>query len=433
MRVALNWIIEQAWAATAQALEAIIKIADREDELILAGAKIPADLAAVFHKTDAAGFRRPSGVSSGDANGIDVIDGIAVLSVFGPIFPRANLMTELSGATSAEMLGNNFKTAMADPNIRGVLLKIDSPGGAVVGVSELADTISSARGTKPIVAFVQGLGASAAYWIASAADRIVAGDTAELGSIGVVAAFKDTRDKDAKEGVKVVEVVSSVSPLKRVGIETPEGKMKIQRLVDNIATVFVDHVARNRGVTTETVLQNFGRGDLFVGAKAVEAGLADAVGTFDGTVAEMIAGQKTDNKTKPKGKGNRMEDGKILSADEVATLHPSAVVQIQKQAAEAERARIQSIEALKAPGYSEIISENKYNPEMTADKVAALVLSAQAARATSEAAKIKKDAEDLAAAGAGVGGDASASEAATSAAELKKIADGVADGINSKR
>lgn len=428
MRVALQWILSQAWASTAEALEAIIKIADREDELIIAGAKLPADLAAVFHKS-AAVVRLP-GRGEDNGNRLEMIDGVAVLSVFGPIFPRANLMTELSGATSAEMVGNNFKAALADPNVRGILLKIDSPGGAVTGVSELADLITSARGTKPVRAFVQGIGASAAYWIASAADQIIAGDTAELGSIGVVAAFKDTREKDAKDGIKTVEVVSSVSPLKRVGVETPEGRMKIQRLVDSIAAVFVEHVARNRGVSVETVLQNFGKGDLFVGARAVEQGLADAVGTFDGVVADM-----TGIKTKPKGKGSRMaeQNDKPLNAAEVEALHPSAVAEIKTKAAEAERARVQAIEAVKAPGYAEIIAENKWKPEMTSDKIAALVLAAQNEKATAEAAKVKADAEKLAGQAAGIAGDAGAGEAAQRAEEIKAAASKIAAGMNEKR
>ena len=432
MRVALQWILEQAWASTAEALEAIIKIADREDELMIAGAKLPADLAAVFHKSAAVVRLRGRGETG--ENGLEMIDGVAVLSVFGPIFPRANLLTELSGATSAEMVGNNFKVALADPNVRGILLKIDSPGGAVTGVSELADLIASARGKKPVRAFVQGLGASAAYWIASAADQIIAGDTAELGSIGVVAAFRDTREKDAKDGIKTVEVVSSVSPLKRVGVETPEGRMKVQRLVDSIAAVFVEHVARNRGVSVETVLQNFGKGDLFVGARAVEQGLADAVGTFDGVVADMVAECGTD-KQKPKRKGTMMAEGqdKPLTAAEVEALHPSAVAEIKAKAAEAERARVQAIEAVKAPGYSEIIAENKWKPEMTSDKIAALVLAAQNEKATAEAAKIKADAEKLAGQAAGIAGDAGAGEAAQRAEEIKAAASKIAAGMNEKR
>lgn len=127
-----------------------------------------------------------------------------------------------------------------------------------------------------------------------------------------------------------------------------------------------------------------------------------------------------------------MEDGKILSADEVESLHPSAVAAIRAQGAQAERERVQAIEALQAPGYAGIVAENKWNTEMTSDKVAALVLAAQNAKVTAEADKVRADAEKLAQQTAGAGGDAGAGEQAQ-ADEVKAAAANMAAAINEKR
>jgi hypothetical protein len=121
-----------------------------------------------------------------------------------------------------------------------------------------------------------------------------------------------------------------------------------------------------------------------------------------------------------------------LSAAEVEALHPSAVAAIRAQGAQAERERVQAIEALQVPGYAGIVAENKWNPEMTSDKVAALVLTAQNAKVTAEADKVRADAEKLAQQTAGAGGDAGAGEQAQ-AEEIKAAAANMAAAINEKR
>jgi ClpP class serine protease len=167
---------------------------------------------------------------------------------------------------------------------------IDSPGGEVNGADELARAIFEARGTKPIVAYVGGSGASAAYWIASAADRIVVSPTAVLGSIGVQMAISEPAPK---AGEKTYRFVSSQSPNKNPELGSDAANSQIQQTIDAMAQVFVDTVARNRGVATETVLTNFGAGGTFVGQQAVEAGLADSVGTFEAVLAELSAKGRT--------------------------------------------------------------------------------------------------------------------------------------------
>ena len=106
--------------------------------------------------------------------------GVAVIPVIGPLFRHANLLTAVCGATSYELLAQDFNKALNDPNISAILFDVDSPGGEVNGCSELADMIYNARGKKPILAYASGSCCSGAYWIASACDKIMAADTANL-------------------------------------------------------------------------------------------------------------------------------------------------------------------------------------------------------------------------------------------------------------
>lgn len=216
-----------------------------------------------------------------------VRDGVAILNVEGPLFKKANLMTELCGATSYETLRRDLQAAVDDNRVRAILLNVDSPGGEARGVGELATAIQAVRGVKPIVAYAGDLAASAGYWIASAADKIVIGPGAALGSIGVRAAFSDTSERDAARGVKTVEFVSSQSPYKAADMNSKDGRARIQARVDALADVFVNTVATNRDASRAYVLEYFGRGDVLIGQAAIDVGMADEFGTFESTLSGL--------------------------------------------------------------------------------------------------------------------------------------------------
>jgi ClpP class serine protease len=116
---------------------------------------------------------------------------VAVLPLYGVIAPKVNAMTDISGGTSVEMFASDFNSLMRDPNIKAVVIDIDSPGGQTSLITELAATIRQARGTKPIVAVANPTAASAAYWIGSQADELVATPSGHVGSIGVFGAHED--------------------------------------------------------------------------------------------------------------------------------------------------------------------------------------------------------------------------------------------------
>lgn len=257
-----------AWAITDDALQSIIDISMRvNDSPELVAKELGRDLDNTYD--------------------VSVRDGVAILPIRGPLIKYGSFFTRISGATSYELLARDFNTALKNPDVKSILLDIDSPGGEANGVSELADMIYAARGQKPITAYVSGLGASGAYWLAASADEIVINDIGLAGSIGAILGFRDTTEKDIKNGVKEVRIVSSQSPHKAPDPKTKEGKELIQTTLDDIAGVFIEKVATYRGVDTETVLAEFGQGNVLMGKKAVKAGLADRVGSFEDVLLNL--------------------------------------------------------------------------------------------------------------------------------------------------
>lgn len=216
-------------------------------------------------------------------------DGVAVIDITGPITPRVSFLNMFFGGTDVETIRQEFSAALADSSISKIILNIDSPGGAVSGISPLADQIFSARSIKPIESFVSGMGASAAYWLAAATSRITISDTALVGSIGVVGTAIDDRERQKMQGVTFHQIVSSNAPKKRPDPATPEGRQVLQNEIDGIGGVFTAKVAGFRGVTEQKVNSDFGQGGVLVGIAAVRAGLADAIGTFESTLVSSGA------------------------------------------------------------------------------------------------------------------------------------------------
>ena len=261
------WVIQQ------ESLETILAIADRygNPEAVQAKLGRPLD----------------------NTRTVSMRDGVAVIPITGPIFRYANLFTEISGATSTSVLATDIQTALDNPYVRGIVLDIDSPGGEATGINELANLIRAGRSVKPIKAYAGGLMASAAYWLGSAADEVIVDETAMLGSIGVVMSYLDTTERDAKAGVRRVEIVSSASPDKRLDPATEDGRNKVQSVVDGLADLFVSAVASNRNTTTEKVLSDFGRGGVLIGRAAVQAGMADRIGSLETVIAELAGSAST--------------------------------------------------------------------------------------------------------------------------------------------
>jgi len=269
-------ISRQLWAITPEAMRGILSAL--EDKLG------PEDRG-LFHAADLGAVVGHVGedYNSGRAR---VVNGVGVITIDGPIVPRGNALHDSSGLVSIDRLTTELKTFQADPQIREILFLIDSPGGATTGVSELASLIEKTE--KPTSAYVYGFAASAAYWIASATDRITVSDTGLVGSIGTVLTVRRASENDP------IEIVSAQSPNKRPDPETDEGRRELQRIVDGIAKVFIDTVARNRSVSAKDVTEKFGRGGLLLAPEALAVGMIDAVSTLDDYLAEEVENDDTE-------------------------------------------------------------------------------------------------------------------------------------------
>lgn len=220
---------------------------------------------------------------------------IAIIPIHGVIAKRMNMMSEISGGVSAEIVQSDIQSALNNSDIDAIVLDIDSPGGMVAGTMELANTIYEARGKKPILAAANETCCSAAYWIASAADNVYAYNTSEVGSIGVVAKHYDYSKANETDGVKVTYIYAG--KYKTIGnSDEPldkDAKNILQSQIDDLYIMFVNNVARNRGISTEKVLKDMADGRVFLAKEALERGLIDGIMSLDDVIG--IAAKRADD------------------------------------------------------------------------------------------------------------------------------------------
>jgi signal peptide peptidase SppA len=218
---------------------------------------------------------------------------VSVLGVIGVISQRASQVDDLSGpgGTSTERLTSSFRSAMKDPAVCAIVFDVDSPGGGVYGVQELAAEIRAARGNKPIVAIANSLAASAAYWLASAADELVVTPSGEVGSIGVYAAHEDLSGALDQAGVKVTLVSAGKYKTEGNPFEplSQEAFDAIQGRVEEYYQAFVQAVAKGRSteerkVSPDDVRKSFGQGRVVGAKEALDGGMVDRIDTLDETV-----------------------------------------------------------------------------------------------------------------------------------------------------
>ncbi|WP_083004787.1 S49 family peptidase [Halomonas sp. GT] len=341
MRTALELAAGRPWLITSEALDTVMAVADRQGDVEALETRL--------------------GRSLDNTRSVTVRDGVAVIPVTGPIFRYANLFTEVSGATSTQVLATDIQTALDDPQIRAIVINADSPGGEATGINELSEMIFQARGTKPIKAYVGGQASSAMYWIASAADEVVVDDTAQLGSVGVVLSLRKREDRP---GEKSYEIVSSNAPNKRPDLETEAGMAQLQARTDELASVFLDKVARNRGIPREEVNDRFRQGGIATGALAIEAGMADRLGSLESLIAEL-AGSSASNQPRSITMTTVKTTAELQAAIEAGTDPKTIQIaaaetvdtdKLRTEAAEAERQRCIGIQALAMPGFEKEVA-----------------------------------------------------------------------------
>ena len=332
-------IQNRQWAMTEDAMNGLLRAIESgigdEDYNLFHGAAI-GDIDAI---TEDLGNPPPSDPEN---EYVRILGSIGTLLIDGPIVPRSRRSWKVSGINSTQQLAANFKMLDSDPSIKDIVLFMDTPGGSVTGLSDFAAQV--AKSEKKVTAYVFGMAASAGYYIASQADRIVSADSGMVGSIGTVATFKKKQDG-------VIDIVSRQSPNKRLDAETPEGKERIQVVLSDLADLFIDAAASGRGVSREKVLADFGQGDMMVAARAKDAGMIDDImmlGDFmksleEGTGSHAASGNIFQSATVDTQPNNKLP-AKAGSPEEVSAMNLTEAI-AQNPALK------QEIEALEAKAF----------------------------------------------------------------------------------
>lgn len=390
---AFDAVIGQPWAIQPDWLEMIAAVSQRQFD---------APVVAAMQSNPARAAER----------GVAVMDGIAVIGLIGPIFPRANMLTDNSGATSLADVQAQFRASLADESVRAIVFNVDTPGGVVTGIGDFAAEILAARSVKPIVSVVAGVCASAGYWIASATSQIVISATAVVGSIGVATAVKKQVAPDST-GAVTVDIVSTNAPDKRTDPTDSAGRAAIVSQLDAIEAEFIGAVARNRGVSTATVKADFGKGGVFVGSAAIAAGMADRIGTIDSVLAgfaakgpvgfsnfnAVAAALENETMTKPASIAeltaafpelvSQIRNDALATASSTAT--ETALAAARTDAATAERTRILGIEAAALPGHEDLVATLKADGKSSPGDAALAIAAAEKAKRGGVLAALQAD------------------------------------------
>ncbi len=199
-------------------------------------------------------------------------DGVGVLQIDGAIDDSRDVLMEL-------------KRLKEMPWVKAIVVRIDSPGGAVAPTQEIFEEIQRLKKQKPIIASMGSMATSGGYYIAAACDKIVANPGTLTGSIGVIMQLMNVEELMKKVGVKGIDVKSGVnkdlgSPFQAI---SPEGREILQNLVDNVYGQFVAAVAKSRGMS-EAQVRKLADGRVYSGAQAKELGLVDQFGTLEDAI-----------------------------------------------------------------------------------------------------------------------------------------------------
>lgn len=219
--------------------------------------------------------------------------GVAILPVRGFLLPRADAWEEFCGCCSVERLGATLDALLADDGVTAVVLSFDSPGGSVLGIEELARKILGLRDAKPIVALVDPMAASAAYWLAAACTEVWMPPSAMAGAIGTISLRYDWSAANAEAGVTVN--VISAGAFKSEGIpDLPMSEAErtaTQAVCDDYYALFTATVAKGRGVTPAAVRGGFGQGRIVTAKDSLSEGMVDRIGTLSDVLAKYTGGK----------------------------------------------------------------------------------------------------------------------------------------------
>lgn len=277
-----------------------------------------------------------------------VSNGVGIVTITGSLVNRGAWVGASSGLTSYEGIGHQIKTALADDAVHSVILDMHSPGGEAVGAFETAALVRQLSSKKRTVAVVNGMGCSAAYAIPSGANEIVTTETGVSGSIGVVLLHADFSRQLDREGVTPTLIHAGAHKVDGNPFEplSADVRDELQAEVDALYEAFLATVAKGRGSRLTAAAARKTEARTFIGKAAVDVGLADRVGTFEGVLAELsrAGGRTTVQNRRPSMDSNDQPavNAGISKADHDAAVNAARAEGV-KMGATAERERISAI------------------------------------------------------------------------------------------
>ena len=218
------------------------------------------------------------------------LDGdVALIEMHGVLSQRLNLMEDVSGGVSTDLLAGAIRHAGADPSYKAIVLHVDSPGGSIYGLPGLAAAVNEAKSKKAVIAQVDSMAASAAYWIASQATEIVASPGSDIGSIGVYALHEDVSGMLEREGIKETFIFAGKYKVEGNPYEplSEDARHSMQARVDVAMKDFLSTVAEGRGRDIKDVEKNFGQGRLLEARDALKVGMIDRIASPGETLARF--------------------------------------------------------------------------------------------------------------------------------------------------
>lgn len=233
-------------------------------------------------------FSPATSAAAGGGGGSPAASQIAVINAFGMIMQHSSQVDNISGpgGTSCERLSQSLRAALADPSVKSIVFNYNSPGGGVYGIEALANEMFAARGQKPMVAQINSMCGSAAYWLATQADEIVVTPGGEVGSIGAYGLHEDKSKAAANAGVKYTFISAGKYKVEGNAFEplSDEALAATQKKVDAYYGQFVNAVARGRGTTAKDVRGGMGQGRMELAGDALKLNMADRIATLDQTL-----------------------------------------------------------------------------------------------------------------------------------------------------
>ena len=339
MSPALRFLSAQHWAIVPGVFDSLLRIVEQHD---LGIRSTPEQV------REAQGHRASFGMedmASGGEPVMQIRGDTAIIPVRGVL---ARYSDQINGACqdqgrSAESIQADLAKASANPNVSRIIMRIDSPGGSVAGTAETGAAIRAASASgKRVVAYVDGMAASAGYWLASQADEIVASAPGSLvGSIGVIMALVDASKNQEKAGYKV-HVVRSVG-LKAPGTANesinPEQLASVQKVVADLHALFTSAVSSGRGMDQKQ-MDSAATGEVFTAEEGMRLGLVDRVASWDSVLNDMTRGhlatqvvEVSANVVTSQSNMEISDMSLIKQAKAIADAHPSQAALVWEMAA----------------------------------------------------------------------------------------------------